>query len=812
MAKKVKASSVAEITNTVNDEKSFSIKNNPFNNSHKPKTGKVKKVEERKLIASSYSVPFQGVPLPFTVENHEQLNELEICMNQEIPVVLVPVRNPELRPSTDNLCDAGVEMKVLKIIDLPDGKKNAFLLGGDRIVIESCRQVGDSVFQGLIKLSPDSLRKEEVERFNLIMELVIESYEYVKSYFSEMAKVQMAAPKDLQDDRRAYLNFIIITSPLDFKEREALLTIQDLVKRAENAYIYLEKVKQHIDLRKEIFSKAAADIDKEQRDHFLRTQIREIQNEIGEGAEGDLEILSERAQEKEWNEETRKAFNKELAKLSRFSPNSPDYAIQFTYLDTILNLPWNKIIKNDIDISQLEQDLDREHYGLNKIKERIIEHIAVLKLKGDMRSPILCLYGPPGVGKTSLCKSIADSLGREYARISLGGLHDETQLRGHRRTYIGALPGRIISALEKIDSNNPVFVLDEIDKIGNDHRGDPAQALLEVLDPEQNSKFHDNYLDLDYDLSKIFFIATANTINGIAAPLLDRMELIDVSGYIIEEKIEIAQRHLIPKLLENHGFKKKEISFTNDAIKAIIEYYTRESGVRKLEKTIARVLRKIAVKKAKGERYPKKLTEKSIITLLGKEERIPEIYTGNLPVGVTAGLAWTAVGGEILYFEAALSKGKGILTLTGNLGDVMKESATIALQWIKSNSERLGIDDKIFAETDVHLHVPEGAVPKDGPSAGITMVCAMVSVFKNRRCNNGFAMTGEATLSGRVLPVGGIKEKVLAAKRAGITDIIISKENKRDVEEIESIYLDGVKFHYVENIMEVISLALDEGE
>lgn len=761
------------------------------------------------ILATGTSVPFQGVPLPYTPEYDDQLIELEEAMNGDFPIYLVPLQNPSLRPSAENLSQFGVEMKVMKIIDLPDGKKNAFLLGGDRIKVQEIRGNNGSCFTGLVKKSSDKLPASDFAKFALLMSMVQDCYEYVKNYFSEMAKIQMSAPREMMEDLKVFLNFIIVTSPLEYPERLDLLEESNLFKRGEKTLYALDKVKQQIDLRKEIFAKTSTEIDREQREHFLRSQIRQIQNEIGEGTESDVSRLMDRAEKMNWPQYAAEAFEKEANKLYRYNPNSPDYAVQFSYLETILDLPWNNIAEDEIELGKLEADLEKDHYGLKKIKERILEHIAVLKLRGDMRSPILCLYGPPGVGKTSLCKSIAESIGREYARISLGGLHDETQIRGHRRTYVGALPGRIISSLTKLKTNNPVFVLDEIDKIGNDHRGDPAQALLEVLDPEQNSKFHDNYLDIDYDLSKILFIATANNISTISAPLLDRMELIDVSGYLMEEKIEIAKRHLIPKLLENHGFNKKEITFTDDALEAIIESYTRESGVRKLEKTLARVLRKLAVRKVKGEKGIKKIDKKRALELLGKEDIVPEVYEGNLPAGVIAGLAWTPVGGEILYFESSLSKGKGNITLTGNMGDVMKESAAIAMQWVKANAESLGIDPERFPTTDVHLHVPEGAVPKDGPSAGITMVCSIVSSFTERKSKDGIAMTGEATLSGRVLPIGGVKEKILAAKRSGITDIILSVKNKRDIDEIEQQYIDGLKFHYVDNIMEVVGIALD---
>lgn len=750
----------------------------------------------------------QGVPLPLNIHGKEELMMLEYAMNSEKCIYLTPVLDPEMPVTVDNLCQYGVEAKVVRILDLPDGKKNAFILCGDRMRIFPQLQLGVTDFEGRVRRSPDRLTNRDADRFISLMKLVEETYDAIKDYFSEMTKIQMAPPKELREDPRVYLNFVIITSPIDYKLRVRMLEVANIAQRAEMILIELEKIHNQIELRKEIFSKAASEMEREQRDHFLRSQIRQIQKEIGDDSDSDIDLFYHSLEALNAPEETKALIQKEIHKLEHYNPTSPDYATQYTYLDTILSLPWDNISESEIDLDKLQEDLDRDHYGLEKIKERIVEHMAVLKLKGDMRSPILCLYGPPGVGKTSLCKSIADSIGRDYARISLGGLHDETQLRGHRRTYVGALPGRIIASLSKIKTNNPVFVLDEIDKIGADHRGDPSQALLEILDPEQNSKFHDNYVDLDYDLSKVFFIATANNISTISAPLLDRMELIDVSGYIPEEKVEIARRHLIPKQLENHGFAKDEIEFTSDAINVMIDSYTRESGVRKLEKTIARVLRKIAVLKAKDKEFPRQIDGEQVRSLLGKEDIMPEVYEGNLPVGVVAGLAWTPVGGEILYFESSLSKGKGNITLTGNLGDVMKESATIALQWVKAHADSLGIDPERFATTDVHLHVPEGAVPKDGPSAGITMVSSIVSSFTGRPGRERVAMTGEVTLSGKVLPVGGVKEKILAAKRAGITDIILSEKNRRDIDDIEPRYLSGLTFHYVASIPDVLALAL----
>ncbi|MDE5813966.1 MAG: endopeptidase La, partial [Muribaculaceae bacterium] len=543
---------------------------------------------------------------------------------------------------------------------------------------------------------------------------------------------------------------------------------------------------------------------------FLQQQLRAIKEELGDvPEESDEAELIAKADKMEWSEEIRKYFDKELKKLGRFMASTPEYGIQFTYLNTLLALPWDRKKESHIDLDHVEEVLNRDHYGLDKIKDRIIEQVAVMKLRGDMKAPILCLYGPPGVGKTSLGKSVAEALGRDYQRISLGGLHDEAEIRGHRRTYIGAMPGRIIAALEKTESNNPVIVLDEIDKISKDIKGDPSAALLEVLDPEQNSKFHDNYIDVDYNLSDVLFIATANTLDTISAPLLDRMELLEVSGYIVEEKVEIAKRHLLPKALSDLGFEVEDVTVTDDGLRYITERYTRESGVRQLDKTIRRLLRRLARLKATDKPLPKDIGPGQVKEILGKELHTGEIYEGNEFTGVVTGLAWTAAGGEILFIETSLSKGKGEkLTLTGNLGDVMKESATIALQYVKAHAEEYGIEDSKFTEYNVHIHVPEGAIPKDGPSAGITMVTSIVSAFTGRKVREKTAMTGEMTLRGKVLPVGGIKEKILAAKRAGITDIVLSSENRRDIEEIEKMYLNGINFHYVNKISEVIDFAL----
>ena len=570
-----------------------------------------------------------------------------------------------------------------------------------------------------------------------------------------------------------------------------------------------------LSLKQDIRNKTRDDIDEQQRNYFLQQQIKNLQAEIsnGESSPEKSELL-EKASKKKWTSEVDKLFNKEIDKLDQLNPQSPEYNIQLTYLQTLVSLPWNEYTTDDLNLSRAQKLLDKDHYGMEKVKERILEYIAVLSLKGDLKSPILCLYGPPGVGKTSLGKSIAAAMNRKYVRISLGGLHDEAEIRGHRRTYIGAMPGRIIKSIQKAGVSNPVFILDEIDKVTqNTINGDPASALLEVLDPEQNSAFHDNYLDVDYDLSKVLFIATANDLNTIPKPLLDRMELIEVSGYITEEKIEIAKRHLIPKEKENTGLdNEKKLTFTKQAIEKIIERYTRESGVRQLEKQINKALRKLAFIKAKDSELPYlKINSTEIESLLGNPPFSRDIYQGNDYAGVVTGLAWTSVGGEILFIETSLSKGKGSkLTLTGNLGDVMKESAILALEYVKAHAPVLNIDYRIFDHWNIHIHVPEGATPKDGPSAGITIATSIASALTQRKVRKNTAMTGEITLRGKVLPVGGIKEKILAAKRASITDIVMCKDNKKDVEEIPTIYLNGLKFHYVENVLDVWQFALTD--
>jgi len=609
------------------------------------------------------------------------------------------------------------------------------------------------------------------------------------------------------------LNFICSNMPFTIKDKMMLLTLDSIKERLFSTMRIVNREVNLQNLKLDIRNKTRDDIDEQQRNYFLQQQIKNLQAEMGNENTPEKKDLLEKAKKKKWPDEIKDYFNKEMEKLDQVNQNSPDYNIQLSYLQTLVGLPWGEYTKDDMDLKRAQRILDRDHYGMEKVKERILEYIAVLSLRGDLKSPILCLYGPPGVGKTSLGKSIADALKRKYVRVSLGGLHDEAEIRGHRRTYVGAMPGRIIKNIQKAGSSNPVFILDEIDKVTqNTHNGDPASALLEVLDPEQNGAFHDNYLDVDYDLSKVLFIATANNLGTIPRPLLDRMEIIEVSGYITEEKYEIAKRHLIPKEKENTGLMDRRLSFNKAAIEKIIEQYTRESGVRQLEKQINKALRKMAFKKAESGELPyMKITPTEIVDLLGNPPFYRDIYQGNAYAGVVTGLAWTSVGGEILFIETSLSKGKGSkLTLTGNLGDVMKESAVIALEFVKAHVDVLGIDYRIFDYWNIHIHVPEGATPKDGPSAGITIATSIASALTQRKVRKNTAMTGEITLRGKVLPVGGIKEKILAAKRAGITDIVMCRDNEKDINDIPDMYLQGVNFHYVENIQDVWDFALTD--
>ena len=754
-------------------------------------------------------VLFPGVTMPVAVGRNASLRLIDDARKTNSLIGVVCQKSAEVEvPSKYDIYHIGVIAEIVNVLELPDNSTNVILHGKVAFHLDEITQMAPYIKGSISYIEQEMPPKDDNEFAALsssISELTIDMFQKMGDNGKEMSY----AIKNIKDSDYL-INFLACNSPFEPDVKMKFLTENSVKTRAYLLYKELTKESQLLDLKAAIQSRTREELTQQQRDHFLQQQIRTIQDELGINEFSDIDKFESRAKKMKWSKEVKEQFQKELAKLERLNPQSPDYSVQYTYLDQILNLPWNVFTRDSFNLAKVEKKLNHDHYGLENVKDRILEHLSVLKLRGDMKSPIICLYGPPGVGKTSLGRSVADALNRKYARISLGGLHDEAEIRGHRRTYIGAMPGRIIQALIRCKSSNPVFVLDEIDKIGNDFKGDPASALLEVLDPEQNSHFHDNYIDIDYDLSNVLFIATANSLSTISQPLLDRMEVIDISGYIQEEKVEIARKHLLPKQLQENGFEKSEISFTKQALAKIIDSYTRESGVRELDKKIAKVLRKIARIKATAEKpVPTTVNLDNLREYLGPEDYSRDRYEGNEFAGVVTGLAWTAVGGEILFVESSLSKGKGEkLTLTGNLGDVMKESAVIAMQYLKSHSQMLGIDYELFDKYNVHIHVPEGAIPKDGPSAGITMVTSLASSFTQRKVRDHLAMTGEITLRGKVLPVGGIKEKILAAKRAGITDIILCKENKKDIDEIKETYLSGLTFHFVDTVKEVLDIAL----
>ncbi|MBS2210665.1 endopeptidase La [Carboxylicivirga mesophila] len=754
------------------------------------------------------TVLFPGVIIPISIGREKSLTLIKEI--QKSKGVFGAVAQKDIKvddPQKEDLYDIGTVAKVIKVLEMPDNSTSVIIQGKKRFQIEE--MITDEPYHmAKVKGLEDEKDEKQKNEFEAVVSSIKDLSLRVIKASSNVPPEASFAVKNIEND--AFLiNFVCSNSDISVGEKQRLLAENKLFDRGMLLLEHLAKEVQMQELKSDIQSKVKLDIDQQQREYMLQQQIKTIQDELGSSPiEQEIRELKEKATKKKWSKEVKDLFKKELDKLQRLNPAAGEYSVQHNYLQTLIDLPWNEYTKDNYDMNRAERILDRDHYGLDKVKERILEHLAVLKLKGELKSPIICLYGPPGVGKTSLGKSIAESLGRKYVRMSLGGVHDEAEIRGHRKTYIGAMPGRIIQSIKKAGAANPVFILDEIDKVNASAHGDPSAALLEVLDPEQNEHFHDNFLEVDFDLSKTMFVATANTLGNISQPLLDRMELINVSGYILDEKTEIAKRHLLPKQMENHGIPKGTISVSKKVMAHIVESYTRESGVRELDKILAKLCRKIALKIAKGDELKKTITIKDVAEYLGVVRFSKDKWQDNTTAGVVTGLAWTAVGGEILFVETSLSKGKGKLTLTGNLGDVMKESALLAVEYLRANADKLGIKHETFDEWNVHVHVPEGAIPKDGPSAGVTMVTSLASAFTQRKVRARLAMTGEITLRGKVLPVGGIKEKILAAKRAGITDIILSQENQKDIEEINNIYLEGLEFHFVKDVSEVLRFAL----
>jgi len=768
--------------------------------------------DELPILPVRNTVLFPGVVLPITVGRDKSINLVKDAHKGEkiIGVFAQKDQNAE-EPAPDALYGVGTVAKILKMLKMPDGSSTIIIQGTRRIQIKEFTQIDPYMKASIATYGSDD-EKPKTKRFKA---LVASIKDMALKIITESPNIPSEASIAIKNiDSPAFLiNFISSNMQSPVKDKQDLLEIASVEERANSLLAHLTKELQMLEIKNDIQSKVRVDIDKQQREYFLSQQMKTIQEELGGNPmEQEVQELRLRATKKRWNEKIQKSFEKELAKLERMNPNGMEYSVQLNYLDTFLDLPWNEFTKDKFDLRRAQRILDRDHYGLTKIKDRIIEHLAVLKLKGDMKSPILCFDGPPGVGKTSLGKSIAEALGRKYVRMSLGGLRDEGEIRGHRKTYIGAMPGRVIQNLKKVGSANPVFVLDELDKVGRDGHGDPSSALLEVLDPEQNDSFYDNFLEQEFDLSNTLFIATTNNINAVHPALRDRLEIIRLSGYTVEEKISIAVKHLIPKQLVEHGMNKGDVKFNKKVLQCIIEGYTRESGVRQLEKRIAGVIRGKAKQLALEEKdYTKVVTLEGIEKILGPGH--PKEREGQHEVpGVANGLAWTAVGGDVLHIETSITKGKGKLTLTGNLGDVMKESAVIALEYLKAHAEVLDLDQDIFNNYNVHIHVPEGATPKDGPSAGITILSALASIFTQRKFKAKVAMTGEITLRGKVLPVGGIKEKILAAKRVGLIEIIMSEQNEKDLKEIEEVYLKGINFHFVSNMMDVIDLSLEKGK
>ncbi|MEO9481754.1 MAG: endopeptidase La [Maribacter dokdonensis] len=754
------------------------------------------------------TVLFPGVVIPITAGRDKSIHLIKDANNGSKVIGVVSQKDEETEnPDVKDINTLGTVAKILRVLQMPDGNTTVIIQGKKRFEIAEVltkKPYITATVRETAEVRPEKNDKQFLAIIESIKELALKIIRDNPNIPSEAS----FAIKNIQSDS-FLINFVSSNLNLDVKAKQELLEIGSLQERALATLKYMNVEMQKLELKNDIQSKVRNDLDQQQREYFLHQQMKTIQEELGGVSyDEELEEMKEKSKKKKWGKKEREHFEKELSKMKRMNPQVAEYSIQRNYLDLLLDLPWKEYSKDKFDLKRAERILDRDHYGLEDVKKRIVEYLAVLKLRNDMKSPILCLYGPPGVGKTSLGKSIAEALGREYVRMSLGGLRDEAEIRGHRKTYIGAMPGRIIQSLKKAGKSNPVFILDEIDKLSNSHQGDPSSAMLEVLDPEQNSDFHDNFLELGYDLSKVMFVATANNLGSIQPALRDRMEIIHVSGYTIEEKVEIAKKHLLPKQLTEHGLNASHLKIGKPQLEKIVEGYTRESGVRSLEKQIAKMVRYAAKSIATEEDYEVKVSNEVIVEVLGAPKMERDKYENNEVAGVVTGLAWTSVGGDILFIESILSKGKGTMSITGNLGKVMKESATIAMEYIKSNADRFGIDAAVFEKYNVHIHVPEGATPKDGPSAGITMLTSLVSLFTQKRIKKSLAMTGEITLRGKVLPVGGIKEKILAAKRAKIKEIILCADNERDIKEIKESYLKGLTFHYVKEMSEVIDIAI----